>query len=83
VTLSYRQERFSRLKERNVLRVEDCIRSGKLKVIFNSVPVEFRPQSVVLEIKGQRHEILNDFVWVFAGGTPRTCKSCSRIPEMI
>jgi putative YpdA family bacillithiol system oxidoreductase len=70
VTLSYRQERFSRLKERNVQRIEDCIRSGKLKVIFNSVPVEFRPESVVLDIKGQRQEIPNDFVWVFAGGTP-------------
>jgi thioredoxin reductase (NADPH) len=70
VTLSYRQERFSRIKERNVQRIEECIRSGKVKVLFNSIPVEFRPQSVVLDIKGQRQEIANDFAWVFAGGTP-------------
>ncbi len=28
VTLSYRQGRFSRIKERNVKRIDDCIRSG-------------------------------------------------------
>src|SRR5436190_24089665 len=31
VTLSYRQERFSRIKERNSKRIEECIRSGKVK----------------------------------------------------
>ena len=42
VTLSYRQERFSRIKERNAKRIEDYMRSGKIKVLFNSVPVEFK-----------------------------------------
>ena len=70
VTLSYRQERFSRIRARNEQRVEECIRSGKLKVLFNSSPVEFRQDAVVLEVNGQRQEFPNDFVWVFAGGTP-------------
>jgi thioredoxin reductase (NADPH) len=73
VTLSYRQERFSRIKERNVKRLDDCIRSGKVKVLFSSNVVEIKPESVVLEVKGEgRREIPNDYVWVFAGGTPPT-----------
>ena len=70
VTLSYRKEAFSRIKERNAKRIEDCMRSGKVKVMFNSNPVEIRDQSVILDVNGQQEEIPNDFVWVFAGGTP-------------
>src|SRR5579859_7678747 len=70
VTLSYRSERFSRIKERNAKRIEDFMRSGKLKVLFNSTPLEFKPESVVLDVGGVPQEIPNDFVWVFAGGTP-------------
>jgi hypothetical protein len=47
-----------RIKERNSQRIEQCMRSGKVRVLFNSLPAEFKPQSVVLE------------VWIFAGGTP-------------
>jgi thioredoxin reductase len=72
VTLSYRQERFSRIKERNAQRIEDCRRSGKVHVLFNSNPVEFREKSVILEVKGVKQEIPNDLVWIFAGGTPPT-----------
>ena len=72
VTLSYRSERFSRIKERNAKRIEDCMKSGKVNVIFNSNPVEFKPESVILDVAGQQKEIPNDFVWIFAGGTPPT-----------
>jgi thioredoxin reductase (NADPH) len=68
VTLSYRQEQFGRVKERNLRRIEECMKSGKIKVIFNSLPVEFKPDSAVLDVSGRRHEIPNDFVWIFAGG---------------
>jgi thioredoxin reductase/Pyruvate/2-oxoacid:ferredoxin oxidoreductase delta subunit len=70
VTLSYRQERFGRIKERNAKRMEDCIRARKLKVIFQSSPVEFKPDAVILDVNGKLEEIPNDFVWIFAGGTP-------------
>ena len=70
VTLSYRREAFSRLKERNTQRLQDDTKTGKLKVIFNSQPSEIRGKSVVLEVGGQPREIPNDYVWVFAGGTP-------------
>jgi thioredoxin reductase (NADPH) len=70
VTLCYRAERFSRIKERNVKRIEDCSRTGKVKVLFQTNPVEFKPESVILDVKGMRQEIPNDFVWIFAGGIP-------------
>jgi putative YpdA family bacillithiol system oxidoreductase len=70
VTLSYRQDAFARIKARNQERIEASMRSGKVKVIFNSKPVEFRQDAVILDVKGERHEITNDFVWIFAGGTP-------------
>jgi thioredoxin reductase len=70
VTLSYRQDRFSRIKERNAQRIEECIRKRKLAVLFNSVPVEFKANAVVVDIGGKLQEIPNDFAWVFAGGTP-------------
>jgi putative YpdA family bacillithiol system oxidoreductase len=70
VTLSYRQESFSRIKERNAQRIQECTRKGKVKVLFNSHPVEFRPDTVLLDVAGQRLELPNDFVWIFAGGTP-------------
>src|SRR5579864_5359883 len=72
VTLSYRSERFSRIKERNSQRIAECTKSGKLKVLFNSNPVEFKPESVILDVAGQQQEFPNDFVWIFAGGTPPT-----------
>ena len=70
VTLSYRGAQFSRIKERNAKRIEDCMKSGKVKVLFNSNPVEFKPESVLLDVAGKQQQIPNDFVWIFAGGTP-------------
>jgi putative YpdA family bacillithiol system oxidoreductase len=70
VTLSYRKDSFTRIKDRNAMRIGECVRSGAVNVIFNSIPTEIREESVVLEIDGQPQEIPNDFVWVFAGGVP-------------
>jgi thioredoxin reductase (NADPH) len=72
VTLSYRKEAFSRIKERNAQRVQECIRKGKLKVAFNSNPVEFKQDAVVLDVQGKLQQIPNDYVWIFAGGEPPT-----------
>jgi putative YpdA family bacillithiol system oxidoreductase len=70
VTLSYRKEGFSRIKERNNERISELMRKGKIKVIFNSVPVEITEKSVLLDVKGEVHELSNDYVWIFAGGDP-------------
>jgi len=70
VTLAYRREAFSRLKQRNSKRIEECVRGGRLEVIFNSQPVEIAPEAVILEVQSERRVLPNDFVWIFAGGTP-------------
>jgi thioredoxin reductase (NADPH) len=72
VTLSYRKEAFSRIKEGNAQRIQESMRKGKVKVIFNSAPVEFKANSVIMEVNGKQEEIPNDFVWIFAGGEPPT-----------
>ena len=72
VTLSYRRAEFSRLKDRNAKRIVEHMNSGKLNVLFNSTPAEFRVGSVVIEKDGTTSELPNDFVWIFAGGTPPT-----------
>ncbi len=70
VTLSYRKDAFSRLKERNVNRIDESIRSGKVTALFNSNPIEIKEGCVMIEVNGERSELQNDFVWVFAGGEP-------------
>src|SRR5215469_16219045 len=57
VTLSYRSAQFSRIKERNAKRIEDCMKSGKVKVLFNSNAVEFKPESVLLDVAGKQQQI--------------------------
>lgn len=70
VTLSYRKEAFSRIKDRNAKRIDECMRNGLVKVIFDSNPVEIGEDAGVLEVNGEQREIPNDYVWIFAGGTP-------------
>jgi thioredoxin reductase/Pyruvate/2-oxoacid:ferredoxin oxidoreductase delta subunit len=70
VTLSYRQDRFSRIKERNAQRIAEFARGRKLNLVFNSRPLEFKPESVLLEVQGTAQEMPNDYAWIFAGGTP-------------
>jgi putative YpdA family bacillithiol system oxidoreductase len=72
VVLSYRKEAFSRIKERNSQRIQESMRKGKVKVVFNSIPTEFKDKSVIMEVNGQMEEIPNDYVWIFAGGEPPT-----------
>jgi len=70
VTLSYRKDVFSRLKQRNDQRIREYMRKKMIDVIFNSEPSEVRPDTVVLRVAGGHRELPNDFVWIFAGGTP-------------
>lgn len=70
VTLSYRKEEFSRIKERNAQRVKEYTKAGKLTVVFKSQPVEIRERSVVLDVAGAKRELPNDYVWVLAGSQP-------------
>ncbi|HEX4068329.1 MAG TPA: NAD(P)-binding domain-containing protein [Acidobacteriaceae bacterium] len=69
VTIVYRGTTFTRLKDRNMKRIEESVRSRRVEVLYNSTPREFRTGSVIVETDGQVRELANDFVWIFAGGT--------------
>jgi len=45
-------------QERNSQRIEESVRKGKVKVIFNSAPVEFKENSVLLESMVRRRRSL-------------------------
>jgi thioredoxin reductase (NADPH) len=70
VTLSYRRQEFTRIKERNAKGIRQFVGAGRVEVLFNSMPLEFRHDSVVLSVEGRLRNISNDYVWIFAGGTP-------------
>jgi len=70
VTLSYRRSEFVRIKERNAQRMRECSRTGKIKVMFDSIPLEFRSDRILLAVGGKLQILPNDFVWIFAGGAP-------------
>ena len=49
--------------------MEECRHSGKVTILFNSIPIEVRQHSVLLEVAGQVREIPNDYAFIFVGGT--------------
>ena len=72
VTLSYRGESFSRLKPRNLERLEAAVRAGGVAVALGSTVERIEEKSVTLSMAGGRRRIANDRVFIFAGGeTPR------------
>ena len=42
----------------------------RTKAYEQALRMVIKPDSVVLEVNGQQHQIPNDYVWVFAGGIP-------------
>jgi thioredoxin reductase/NAD-dependent dihydropyrimidine dehydrogenase PreA subunit len=70
VRLSYRGERFTRIKPANHDRIEAAVAGGELEVLFGTNLVEVAPDQVVLEDgEGRRRALPNDQVLVFIGGT--------------
>lgn len=70
VTISYRSDSFSRLKQKNLERITNAERQNKVRVIFNSTVFEIFDETVLLKINGtdEIKEIKNDLVYIFAGG---------------
>ncbi|MBK8348380.1 MAG: NAD(P)-binding domain-containing protein [Saprospiraceae bacterium] len=69
VTLSYRSEKFNRLKPLNNQNIEEAIRSGKLNMLFESNVLEIKEGQVLLQTKDKPDlKIDNDLVYIFAGG---------------
>ncbi|MHB8483178.1 MAG: NAD(P)-binding domain-containing protein [Nitrospiria bacterium] len=68
VTLSYRGEAFSRVKEQNRQKLKAAEASGKLKTILNSNVKEIKTREVILQAAENLMEFRNDAVIVCAGG---------------
>ncbi len=69
VTLSYRRERFTRLKPANRERIEGAIAEGAVRALWSTNVLEIKERSVVYADQAETtHELDNDYVLVFAGG---------------
>jgi len=69
VILSYRKDKFSRLKPKNRERIEKASEDNLIRVIYNSNLVSINEKSVLLSAEGnEAQEIENDLVYIFAGG---------------
>lgn len=68
VTLSYRKEQFSRIKEGNRTRLDKAVEAGWLKTVLRSQVKEIFDDSVLLKTPEGDKVLPNDFVFVFIGG---------------
>jgi thioredoxin reductase len=68
VTLSYRGDKLSRVKDRNVEKIRKAIDGGKVRTLFGSTVREVRGDVVVLDLGGETTILPNDFVFIRIGG---------------
>jgi thioredoxin reductase/Pyruvate/2-oxoacid:ferredoxin oxidoreductase delta subunit len=68
VTLSYRSQAFSRVKEKNRQRLAQCQHAGRLTVLLQSTVQRIEPQQVHLQTATGEDTLPNDVVIVCAGG---------------
>jgi thioredoxin reductase len=68
VTLSYRGEAFTRIKERNAAKLEAAVAAGRVTLLLRSVLREVREDVVVLDHDGAAVVLPNDDVVVRIGG---------------
>ena len=70
VTLSYRNDAFSRIKPKNNEKIKEAMASGFVNVLFNTNPVKINKDSVTLTTNKEEEHISlkNDLIYIFAGG---------------
>jgi thioredoxin reductase/formate hydrogenlyase subunit 6/NADH:ubiquinone oxidoreductase subunit I len=71
VHLSYRRDKFDRIKPRNRARLDQAMASGRVTVLFSSTVQEVKEHSVLVKLgDGAIHELPNDAVFCLLGGDP-------------
>ncbi|MGE5176102.1 MAG: NAD(P)-binding domain-containing protein [Hyphomicrobiales bacterium] len=70
VTLSYRGDSFTRVKDRNRTKLEAARDAGRVEILLASHVREIRAADAVVEVAGAPRAIPNDYVIVRAGGVP-------------
>ncbi len=68
VTISYRGESFTRIKERNNRAIAEAIRRNHVRVYYSSTVREIEANSVALDTAEGLMSVKNDIVFIFAGG---------------
>ena len=70
VTITYRNETFSRLKPKNNEKIKEAMASNLINVLFNTNPVKIEKYSITLATnkEGEQLNIKNDLIYIFAGG---------------
>ncbi len=70
VCLSYRKDKFARLKPKNRTKILAAIDAGEIDVIYNSNVLSINPDHVLLKVSGedQAMQRANDQVYIFIGG---------------
>lgn len=69
VTLSYRNDKFARLKPKNRDKIQGAEQNGSLSVLYNSNLLSISARSVLIKVDGEEpEEWQNDLVYIFAGG---------------
>jgi thioredoxin reductase (NADPH) len=70
VTISYRNEFFNRIKPKNSMALNKAKEEGKLEVRLSSNLISIEDETVMLSVgsEGEKLELKNDLVYIFAGG---------------
>ncbi|MEL6650975.1 MAG: NAD(P)-binding domain-containing protein, partial [Bacteroidota bacterium] len=70
VTLSYRKDKFARLKPKNRDKILAASEAGEIEIIYNSNVVSINPEHVLLKLNDQEQaqQLPNDLVYIFIGG---------------
>lgn len=70
VILSYRNDKFSRLKPKNKDKINEAIGDGSIEVLFNSILQSISKDHVLIKLNEneQDKKLDNDLVYIFAGG---------------
>lgn len=69
VSLSYRRDKFQRLKPKNREKILNAIETGKINIYYESKVKEIQPDEVELSLHGDKIKTLkNQQVYIFAGG---------------
>ena len=70
VSLSYRKDKFSRIKPKNLKSINAAIEAGKIRPLFNTNLTEIRPNEVMYQHNENDESVSleNDLVYIFAGG---------------
>ncbi len=70
VTVSYRKDKFFRVKKKNADKIEKAIEDKTINVMFSSQLANITEDNVTINRNGEKVELPNNYVFILAGGEP-------------